>query len=129
MSMLTLSDAASNSFEQHRAGGGDAAKVVDGDDVQPESGFALVVNGHSLVYALAEEMEMLFLSVAERCNGECIKKASKHRSDTVHVCSSCDMLSGDAPAEGHGGGAGQEVQEGGHAGHRRRRQRRVNDQE
>jgi len=34
------------------------------------SGFALVVNGHSLVYALAEELELLFLGVAEQCNGK-----------------------------------------------------------
>merc|ERR1711899_453799 len=30
--------------------------------------FALVVNGHSLVYALGPELELLFLSVAEKCS-------------------------------------------------------------
>jgi hypothetical protein len=30
--------------------------------------FALVVNGHSLVYALTPELELLFLSVAENCS-------------------------------------------------------------
>ena len=35
---------------------------------------------------------------------------------------SCDLLSRDAAAEGDGGRAGEEVQEGRHAGHRGRRQ-------
>ena len=30
--------------------------------------FALVVNGHSLVYALGPELELLFLAVAEKCS-------------------------------------------------------------
>ena len=30
--------------------------------------FALVVNGHSLVYALGPEIELLFLAVAEKCS-------------------------------------------------------------
>ena len=30
--------------------------------------FALVVNGHSLVYALGPELELLFLGVAEKCS-------------------------------------------------------------
>ena len=35
---------------------------IGGDD------FALVVNGHSLVYALTPDLEQLFLSVAENCS-------------------------------------------------------------
>ncbi len=100
MSMLTLSDAASNSVHDQQAnvapvgagGGGPAGDLpppVDrvhspaasslsagggapggGPGEGDRSGFALVVNGHSLVYALAEELELLFLSVAENCNGK-----------------------------------------------------------
>ena len=88
MSMLTLSDAASNSTSPaggggdnhhhpsvHFAGGdaGPAGAGVGGSGAVNEgdrSGFALVVNGHSLVYALSEELELLFLSVAEHCNGK-----------------------------------------------------------
>ena len=33
--------------------------------------FALVVNGHSLVYALGPELELLFLGVAEKCSCKC----------------------------------------------------------
>lgn len=39
-----------------------------------------------------------------------------------------DMLPGDTPSEGHGGAADQKIQESRDAGHRRRRQRRVDDQ-
>lgn len=35
--------------------------------VDPSGGFALVVNGHSLVHALQPTMELLFLDVASRC--------------------------------------------------------------
>ena len=36
------------------------------------SGYALVVNGHSLIHALSPSMEQLFLSVAEHCSGEAL---------------------------------------------------------
>lgn len=35
---------------------------------QPTSGFAIVINGHSLVHALQPNMELLFLDVASNCN-------------------------------------------------------------
>lgn len=38
------------------------------NDDQPTSGFAIVVNGHSLVHALQPNMELLFLDVASNCN-------------------------------------------------------------
>jgi len=41
--------------------------LVD-DVVTPEGGFALVINGHSLVHALQPDMELVFLGVAEHCN-------------------------------------------------------------
>ncbi len=73
MSMLTLSDA-SNSLEHIGVTGGGTSGAQGGgdneDDDDPRSGFALVINGHSLVHALSAELEMLFLGVAERCNGE-----------------------------------------------------------
>ena len=37
---------------------------------ETRSGFALVVNGHSLVFALSERLELLFLAVAEQCTGK-----------------------------------------------------------
>ena len=37
---------------------------------ETRSGFALVVNGHSLVFALSERLELLFLAVAEQCTCE-----------------------------------------------------------
>lgn len=83
MSMLTLSDAASYEHQSHHVanggteikGGGspeDGFGSHGGDSdssADNRAGFALVVNGHSLVYALSEELELLFLSVAEKCNG------------------------------------------------------------
>ena len=36
------------------------------------SGYALVVNGHSLIHALSPSMEQLFLSVSEHCSGEAL---------------------------------------------------------
>lgn len=39
----------------------------DEPPVLPSGGFALVVNGHSLVQALQSSMELLFLDVASRC--------------------------------------------------------------
>lgn len=38
------------------------------DNDQPTSGFAIVINGHSLVHALQPNMEVLFLDVACNCN-------------------------------------------------------------
>ena len=35
---------------------------------QPTSGYAIVVNGHSLVHALQPTMELLFLEIATNCN-------------------------------------------------------------
>ena len=77
MSMLTLSEA-SASFDAHPMPNGNhhESKAAEAGEEEgtndPDggrAGFALVVNGHSLVYALSEELELLFLSVAERCNG------------------------------------------------------------
>lgn len=48
-------------------------------------------------------------------------------ADGVHV-SDGDLLQGHPAAEGPGGGAGEEVQAGGDAGHRGRSQRREHDQ-
>jgi hypothetical protein len=47
-------------------GGSDGLGGEEGD----RSGFALVVNGHSLVHALTDELELLLLGVAENCNGK-----------------------------------------------------------
>ena len=77
MSMLTLSD--SNSVEQNNHAAtrlqknarGSQGEIGSGEgDEESRSGFALVVNGHSLVFALSEELEFLFLAVAENCNGK-----------------------------------------------------------
>ena len=39
-----------------------------GEASQPDkSGFALVINGHSLVHALSPDMELVLLGVAEHC--------------------------------------------------------------
>lgn len=61
----------------HGHRGGDCAVVrFDDDDDREDASwepgdssgaFALIVNGHSLVHALAEDMELLFLEVASRC--------------------------------------------------------------
>ncbi|XP_059080980.1 phospholipid-transporting ATPase ID-like isoform X1 [Tigriopus californicus] len=59
LSMLTLSETYSDSDDL------DPSSYVDESG---RSGFALVINGHSLVYALSEELELLFLGVAEKCN-------------------------------------------------------------
>ena len=67
MSMLTLS---SGSLDQYVNGKINKSEKVEfhADVDGPRSGFALVVSGHSLVFALTEEMETLFLEVAEKCN-------------------------------------------------------------
>ncbi|XP_065308514.1 phospholipid-transporting ATPase ID isoform X1 [Dermacentor albipictus] len=61
----------------HGRGAGDCSVVrfSDNDDGhawelsggESLGGFALIVNGHSLVHALEEDMELLFLEVASRC--------------------------------------------------------------
>eukprot|EP00095_Tigriopus_kingsejongensis_P008981 maker-scaffold570_size134912-snap-gene-0.9 protein:Tk08981 transcript:maker-scaffold570_size134912-snap-gene-0.9-mRNA-1 annotation:"phospholipid-transporting atpase id" len=61
LSMVTLSESCSEA----EIPGMDPSKVVDENG---RTGFALVINGHSLVYALSEELELLFLGVAEKCN-------------------------------------------------------------
>jgi len=39
-----------------------------GDDPAPESGgYAVIVNGHSLVHALHPQLEQLFLELASQC--------------------------------------------------------------
>jgi len=95
LSMSTLSDASSLGGEDNHGlsqspppvkqngvgpeGGGDVGKgppsaAAEGEGGfqqqrdSPVSGYALVVNGHSLVFALLPQMEKLFLSVAEHCS-------------------------------------------------------------
>lgn len=45
-----------------------------GEELSPEdnirSGFALIVTGAALTYALEPELELWFLGVAELCNGK-----------------------------------------------------------
>ena len=64
VSMLTLSDTSSiiDGTTQNGASNG----MKKGDSSEPE--FALVINGHSLVFALDLSLELLFLGVAEHCN-------------------------------------------------------------
>ena len=81
MSMLTLSDserqppmvtAADRQTQQQQPPPPPVA--VD----ETRSGFALVVNGHSLVHALTpvekDGLELLFLAVAEQCTGEWVAR-------------------------------------------------------
>ncbi|XP_077516443.1 ATPase phospholipid transporting 8B isoform X2 [Amblyomma americanum] len=61
----------------HGRGAGDCSVVRFSDNEEGPAwelsggeslgGFALIVNGHSLVHALEEDMELLFLEVASRC--------------------------------------------------------------
>ncbi|CAG2170707.1 unnamed protein product, partial [Oppiella nova] len=44
------------------------ARPVDATETDPFGGFALVINGHSLVHALNPQMELLFLDVASLCD-------------------------------------------------------------
>ena len=59
VSMLTLSDA--SSFRE-------MDYVNEKDNNYPT--FSLVINGQSLVHALRPDLELLFLGVAEHCNGK-----------------------------------------------------------
>merc|ERR1719481_740640 len=43
------------------------ASLADSVGIEPGTGFALVINGHSLVHALSPDMELSFLGVAEHC--------------------------------------------------------------
>ena len=43
------------------------SNVIEVDATDGFGGFALVINGHSLVHALDPNMELLFLDVASRC--------------------------------------------------------------
>ena len=87
--------------------------VIDEDG---NTGYALVINGHSLVYALQPKLEKLFLDVGTQCKylllflfghlGNGRKK--------VFVClffyrQSGDLLQGDSPSEGHGRRLGQKI--------------------
>lgn len=49
-------------------------------------GFGLVVNGHSLHYALMPHLEMLFLEVACKCQVECISKGVHDSVQAVICC-------------------------------------------
>ena len=42
--------------------------LVEDEASGPSGGFALVINGHSLVHALQPGMELVFLGVAEHCS-------------------------------------------------------------
>merc|ERR1712223_794614 len=70
VSMMTLSDASSLMGGEAPVDGATAAhnmqKNHGPDPNYPE--FALVITGHSLVYALDHSLELLFLGVAEHCN-------------------------------------------------------------
>ena len=57
VSMLTLSDASSYHDD-----------LAEKESNYPT--FSLVINGHSLVHALGPSLELLFLGVAEHCNGK-----------------------------------------------------------
>ena len=53
-----------------RLSGGICAGMSDGatiDDDCNNTGYALVINGHSLVYALQPKLEKLFLDVGTQC--------------------------------------------------------------
>ena len=72
MSMLTLSDSERPSMHDHHTTHQNNSRPQQPNQQQPpldetRSGFALVVNGHSLVFALSERLELLFLAVAEQC--------------------------------------------------------------
>jgi magnesium-transporting ATPase (P-type) len=68
VSMLTLSDAVSMSMPDGQAASTAApSPSAETDPGLTRSGFALVVNGHSLVHALTAELEQLFFLVAEQC--------------------------------------------------------------
>ena len=79
LSMMTLSDSSSYTEGNNGDYGYGVTFNVKGEKGQghgqghqegQRSGFALVINGHSMVFALSEELELLFLSVAENCSGE-----------------------------------------------------------
>jgi len=66
VSMMTLSDASSLMDGGEAIDGAAHSGMHKGDPNYPE--FALVINGHSLVHALAPSLELLLLGVAEHCN-------------------------------------------------------------
>lgn len=81
MSMLTLSDASSlnepglsnglNNGHHFHNGRNHRSMAVDNYPA-----FSLVINGHSLVHALSPSLELLFLGVAEHCNGNLYEKCT-----------------------------------------------------
>ncbi len=46
---------------------------LSGIDEDCNTGYALVINGHSLVYALQTKLEKLFLDVGTQCKAGCRK--------------------------------------------------------
>ncbi|RWS24531.1 phospholipid-transporting ATPase ID-like protein, partial [Leptotrombidium deliense] len=56
----------SNNFNANRLAPNNISSI-ESPSVEPSGGFALVVNGHSLVHALQPSMELLFLEVASSC--------------------------------------------------------------
>lgn len=48
--------------------GADLEGIDTGADEDGNTGFALVINGHALVYALEPKLEKLFLDVGSQCN-------------------------------------------------------------
>lgn len=48
--------------------GGGGVHIADShSDIEENTGFAIVINGHSLVYCLSSELENRFLDIASQC--------------------------------------------------------------
>jgi hypothetical protein len=104
---------------------------LSNDEEDRNTGYALVINGHSLVYALQTKLEKLFLDVGTQCKSGCRKfplATANNNTFSYSFRQSGDLLPCNSPSKGHGGRFGQKVQTGRDALYRRWSQRRFYDQ-
>lgn len=71
ISVVTFSSEAAKIFEENPRGTNNNNKLTnskeDSIEYDENSGFAIVVNGHSLVYCLANDLEQKFLEIVTQC--------------------------------------------------------------
>ncbi|XP_067642213.1 phospholipid-transporting ATPase ID isoform X2 [Eurosta solidaginis] len=67
ISVVTFSAECNELYDNIEKGDDGATKLHTDELIEENTGFAIVVNGHSLVYCLAPELESKFLDIASQC--------------------------------------------------------------
>lgn len=67
ISIVNFSSQVDNIFENNQSSGANNSQPSPPDGEDTSAGFAIVVNGHSLVHCLSPELEQKFLEIASQC--------------------------------------------------------------